>query len=203
MSVDLIFVLDESESMKFNVDSYISHFNSLLQNLKISYPNSFFSLVKFNNKITPFILSQPISKVQELKKGKDYNPNNGTALYDTLYQILSKKSRTCEYTIFIIITDGIDTMSRSYNYVIKEQIENKEENDEFKFLFLGANKFALEEAKRLGIHNSLIFNENSDSINNAMKIIKFFIDSVVNDNELNMNGNDVDEIMNRLNLISI
>lgn len=121
----------------------------------------------------------PLDKVGELKK---FNPDGGTPLNDATSSIISHIEKVTgetkpEKIICVIISDGGENSSQefpdkdrySYHYKgkakIKELVIEKEKIQEdkpiWKFIYLGANQDAAQEATTRGVNSSLNYTASS------------------------------------------
>ena len=101
-----------------------------------------------------------IKEVKELTED-DYVCMSCTALLDAVGDSIkhirnihkyARKEDIPEKTVFVIMTDGLENASEKYRYHdVKRLIERAKEENNWEFLFLGANIDAIGEAKNLGI----------------------------------------------------
>jgi uncharacterized protein YegL len=101
--------------------------------------------------------------VREVKNitEKEYYVRGCTALLDAVGGAVHHISNVHKYireedrpfkTIVVITTDGMENASRRYSYSeVKRMIRQKEEKDNWEFLFIGANIDAAAEADKIGI----------------------------------------------------
>ena len=92
---------------------------------------------------------------------KEYFVRGSTALLDaigsTIQKIGNAQKRTAEpyradKVIFIIITDGMENASRTFDYTkVKAMVECQKQEFGWEFIFLGANIDAVEVAWRFGV----------------------------------------------------
>ncbi len=155
-TVELVFVLDESGSMSNLVDDTIGGFNSMLDKEKESNDQVNVTTVLFSNDYKILHYSTDIKEVNKMTK-QEYTPGGMTALLDavgrTIHRVdkLQDKEKDSK-VLFVIITDGRENYSKKYTYSqIKKMIEDRQEEADWEFIFLGANIDAAKEAEELGI----------------------------------------------------
>ena len=162
--IDIIFILDESLSMKDYIDSYIQGINSLIDTQKELHPNSNFTMIKFNTSVNVLCVD---SKIHTLPKftSDHYKPDGVTALYDAIgHGISLKKSNNSNNVIMIILTDGDDNNSSKYTInTISREIEYLKQCG-WEFLYIAANQNSQIVGRKLGIETCLSYNESDKSI---------------------------------------
>ena len=153
---EIVFILDESGSMRHLKDSTISSFNEMLEsqkNLDTEFP-AYLTTVVFSDNMKKICDHKEIHEVENMTS-ENYNPNGCTALMDTLGKTINEMSEinkdNDKNVIFIIITDGYENASRKFKREdIKKMIEAKREMG-WNFIFFGANIDSNKEAGSLGI----------------------------------------------------
>lgn len=161
------FLLDETGSMTTVRDATVSGFNEYIQTLKNKGNNIIFGLSRFNTgKYTPATY-RPIKEVGELK---DYEPNNGTDLYDSIAKAIKQaEDQKGDEKLFVIMTDGEENSSREFN---KEKINNlikEKQSAGWVFTFMGANQDAWASGGAMGFStgNSINYKHDSLGVRNA------------------------------------
>lgn len=153
---EIVFILDESGSMRHLKKSTISSFNEMLEsqkNLDTEFP-AYLTTVVFSDNMKKICDHKEIHEVENMTS-ENYNPNGCTALMDTLGKTINEMSEinkdNDKNVIFIIITDGYENASRKFKREdIKKMIEAKREMG-WNFIFFGANIDSNKEAGSLGI----------------------------------------------------
>ena len=153
---EIVFILDESGSMRHLKDSTISSFNEMLEsqkNLDTEFP-AYLTTVVFSDNMKKICDHKEIHEVENMTS-ENYNPNGCTALMDTLGKTINEMSEinkdNDKNVIFIIITDGYENASREFKREdIKKMIKAKREMG-WNFIFFGANIDSNKEAESLGI----------------------------------------------------
>ena len=143
----VVMLVDESGSMNSFKNQTISGYNEFLQGQENDGDKTFISLVKFEGSQ----IKKPYSKVhvKEAPRLTDqtYTPGSTTNLLDaigfTIQDVDSLLSELHENerpaVVIVIQTDGYENSSRSFtNSTIKALVKDREEN-EWTFMFLGAN----------------------------------------------------------------
>ncbi len=138
----------------------IGGFNGMLEKQKGQDGEANVTTVLFDDRYELIHDRFPIQAVRPLT-GQEYYVRGATALLDALGKTIHKLGNVQKYlpdelraekVIFVIITDGLENASRTYDYVqIRRMIERQKERYGWEFLFLGANMDAVSEAGRLGI----------------------------------------------------
>ena len=110
-----------------------------------------FTLYKFSNSVTLVYDDVPLRDVKEFT---DYAPDGMTALYDAIgIAVATKKKKTKSAgVVCVILTDGQNNASREYNAAsIKSLINEMESENDWTFLYLGANQDSFEAGGNIGI----------------------------------------------------
>ena len=157
---ELVFIIDKSGSMSGLESDTIGGFNSLIKKHKKEEGDALISVVFFNDNQDVVLDRVDINKVKELTE-EDYVCMSCTALLDAVGESIkhirnihkyARKEDIPEKTVFVIMTDGLENASEKYRYHdVKRLIERAKEENNWEFLFLGANIDAIGEAKNIGI----------------------------------------------------
>ena len=168
---ELVFILDRSGSMEGLEKDTIGGFNGMLEKQKKETGEANVTTIIFDDQIEVIHDRFPIEIVQPMTE-KDYYVRGCTALLDAVGQTMEKieniqnrlpDEMKAEKVIFIITTDGQENASQEYSAErIKKMIERNQENG-WQFLFLGANIDAVTEAEKLGIRKSHAASYKNDS----------------------------------------
>lgn len=185
---ELIFILDKSGSMRGLEEDTIKGFNSLIKRQKKKDGESLITLAFFNEEIEIIKNRISIGEIKNLST-KDFLPSGCTSLLDTLgyvinhfvnvYKNLDVENKP-ENILFIITTDGLENSSTKFSYSqIKRLINKTKKENNFHYLFLGANIDSELEAKKLGIGSqySATYINNSDGVKLNYKILNKAIDA--------------------------
>ena len=170
---ELVFILDRSGSMSGLEEDTIGGFNAMIKKQqKETDGAALVSTILFNH--TSKVLHDRIAldKIEPLTED-DYEVGGTTALLDAVGDAVKHIKNVHKYardedrpqkTIFIITTDGHENSSERFTYKeIKRLIERQKENG-WEFIFLGANIDAPEVASHLGIERRRAVNYHSDKL---------------------------------------
>jgi len=157
-------VMDRSGSMQDLRKDTIGGYNAFLSDQKgIDVPASL-TLVQFSTDYQIVHDAEALVNVPDLNDDT-YKPNGGTALLDAIGRTvisierkIKERSEKPEKVIFVIITDGEENSSREFDRDnIFKMISAKQEEENWDFVFIGANQDAIQEAGNIGIRaaNSL------------------------------------------------
>lgn len=152
---ELVFILDKSGSMEGLESDTIGGFNSILSKQKEDDDNGLLTTVLFDNNYEIIHDRLKIKDILPLTN-KEYYVGGTTALLDaigkTIKKIEADQEKKPTPTLVTIITDGQENESREYSYEhVKELIYRKEQHDNWKFVFLGANIDTFDVAEKMGI----------------------------------------------------
>ena len=168
--IELVFILDESGSMRGLEKDTIGGFNSTIDKQKKEDGDCLVSTVCFSNSQRVVHDRVNLRDVKELTED-DYRPCGSTALIDTVassikhikmvHKYIRKEDRP-DKTMFIITTDGMENASHKYSLnETKKMIEECKENG-WEFIFLAANIDAYETARDYGFDEGSTVNYVND-----------------------------------------
>ena len=168
--IELVFILDESGSMRGLEKDTIGGFNSTIDKQKKEDGDCLVSTVCFSNGQRVIHDRVNLRYVKELTD-KDYRPCGSTALIDTVassikhirmvHKYIRKEDRP-DKTMFIITTDGMENASHKYSLgETKRMIEECKEKG-WEFIFLAANIDAYETARDYGFDEESTVNYVND-----------------------------------------
>lgn len=172
----VIFVLDDSASMRSCTDSTISAFNEFLESQKKDDKESgiktYITLFKFDGTNVNKVINHVRAKSVEPLNHETYSPNGwSTNLYDGIGGVIldtnktfeSQKKKDRDSITIAILTDGQENSSKIFrNSDIKAMIE-KCESKNWGFVFLGANinAFAVGSTLGFGANNTMQYSTNN------------------------------------------
>ena len=168
--IELVFILDESGSMRGLEKDTIGGFNSTIAKQKKEDGECLVSTVCFSNSQRVVHDRVNLRDVKELTE-KDYVPCGSTALIDTVassikhikmvHRYIRKEDRP-DKVMFIITTDGMENASHKHSLSeTKRMIEECKENG-WEFIFLAANIDAYETARDYGFDEGSTVNYVND-----------------------------------------
>lgn len=168
---EIVFILDRSGSMRGLEGDTIGGFNAMIEKQKKEPGEALISTILFDNVSEVIHDRVPVQQVAPMTDG-DYFVRGCTALLDAISGAIhhienvhkyAREEDVPEHTLFVITTDGMENASRSYDSErVKRMIERRKEEDDWEFLFLGANIDAVETAKRFGIGADRAVNYHAD-----------------------------------------
>lgn len=175
--IELVFILDESGSMRGLEKDTIGGFNSTIDKQKKEDGDCLVSTVCFSNGQRVIHDRVNLRDVKELTD-RDYRPCGSTALIDTVassikhikmvHKYIRKEDRP-DKTMFIITTDGMENASHKYSLgETKRMIEECKEQG-WEFIFLAANIDAYETARDYGFDEESTVNYVNDDLGNDIK----------------------------------
>lgn len=166
---EIIVVLDKSGSMGSIKTATVEGFNTFLNEQKNSLGEAFMTLIQFDDRYEINYKSMPINEVQELIVNETYVPRGSTALYESIGRTINELN-TDRDVVFVIITDGQDNVKSEYNpESLKKMIESLQDENGWKFLYLGANQDAVMAGGSLGVKstNSMSWAASVDGVGNT------------------------------------
>ena len=166
----VVFVLDKSGSMNSLGNEPVDSLNNFYIQQRAKNCNFNSTLIFFNDNVEFIHKNIPGTMLEHISYDK-YKPNSMTALYDAIGAgIEYQKTVQNENVIFVILTDGLENCSQKYNKEqIKALIKDLEENNEWKFIYLGANQDAFEIGNSIGVNSSAEYEYTPNGINTIMR----------------------------------
>ena len=178
---ELIVILDESGSMGSLTNDTIGGFNTFLETHQKLPGEALLTLVKFNTEYNIVCNGADVRSVKPLDK-KTYTPGGGTALLDAVGRAIDevgkrydgfKKKEKPGKVIFLIITDGEENSSKEYKIeAIKEKTKKRQSENEWEFIFMGANQDAWQAGGSMGFTSNV--NYVANDINKTMKSAAYY-----------------------------
>lgn len=145
-------VLDRSGSMGNVRDDTIGAFNTYVQDLAKTSPDSKLSLTIFDNMSIDTIIDHvAIGEVKPLNR-EIYVPRGGTPLYDAIGLVVAKlDTAKGKNKALVIMTDGQENASREHSKEsIRKLIEARQKEANWLVIFLGADQDAFAEGAKFG-----------------------------------------------------
>jgi len=159
MKTHVTFVLDSSGSMRKIEADTRGGFNSLLEEQRDEPGTATVTLYDFNSSVEQVFEMQSLDSVPELTE-ENYTPGGNTALHDAMATAIKETGRQIakqpdseqpDHVLMVVLTDGKENASETPVNTVEELIELRQEEDDWEFLFIGANQDAVLTAKELGL----------------------------------------------------
>ena len=159
MHTHITFVLDSSGSMSTIEDDTRGGFNIFLKEQMEEEGTATVTLYEFNTNVEMVYRSIPIEEAPELDTD-NYRPGGSTALYDAITRALESTADDIagrasadepDNVIIVVLTDGKENASETPQDVVRERVEARREEDDWEFLFIGANQDAALTAETVGM----------------------------------------------------
>lgn len=161
---ELVVILDESGSMDNVKDDTIGGFNTFLETHQKLPGNANLTLVKFDTRYNIVHNGVDVRSVKPLDK-TTYVPGSMTALLDAVGKAIDEVGKRYDASseeekpgkvIFLIITDGQENSSVEYKLEkIKEKTIKRQNENEWEFIFMGADQDAWAQAGGMGYNNAV------------------------------------------------
>ena len=157
----IIFVIDESGSMQGTESDVIGGFNSFIEQQKTQhYGKIDVTLYKFSDNCSKIFNDLPLTEIRPLSI-MDYSPGGLTALYDTIGIAINQADKHItqlkqefkpDMVMMVVITDGHENASSEYSaHTVQQLILGHEKNENWQFIYLGADLNSFADADDLGI----------------------------------------------------
>lgn len=158
-TMDVVFILDRSGSMRNTEKDTIGGYNSYINDFKRKKAK--ITTVLFDDKYEMITKRQNVNEVPELTD-KQYYVRGCTALLDAIGKSIKfMEKEKAQKVMFIITTDGYENASKQFN---KEQIKEMiQGHKEWEFMYIGADIDSYKEGQSIGINRSNIANYKKDS----------------------------------------
>ena len=173
---ELIVILDESGSMCNVKNDTIGGFNTFLETHQKLPGEALLTLIKFDSEYDIVHNGVDVRSVEPLNKDT-YTPGGMTALLDAVGRAIdevgkrydnAKEEEKPGKVIFLITTDGEENSSKEYKLeAVKEKIQRRQTENEWEFIFMGANQDAWRTGGSMGIASNV--NYVVDDISKTMK----------------------------------
>lgn len=160
MDTHVTFVLDSSGSMSAIEEETKSGFNEFLDDQQGQEEGAVtVSLYEFESTVELVYQNRIIENAPRLTDD-NYTPGGSTALFDALARAIDETAELInaqarpqkpENVIFVVLTDGKENASEIGEAAIGERVEHRQHNDDWEFLFIGANQDAALTAEEMGI----------------------------------------------------
>lgn len=140
-------------------DDTVGGFNTFLQDQMETKGSATVTLYDFNDTVNLRYQAQPIESASELS-GSNYSPSGRTALHDA---IITAINNVADYinefqtddrpdkVIIVVLTDGKENASETPQATVRDQVNYRQIEHEWEFLFIGANQDATLTASNMGM----------------------------------------------------
>jgi len=171
--IHITYVLDMSGSMWQTLDGTIEGFNSFIKQQKED-PNGecFLTLILFDDEYQVVYKDKKIQDVENLTS-ETFVPRGQTALLDAIGKTINSVPHIDSQTnniIIVIHTDGHENSSKEYTWETISEIISKKKDENWEFIFLGANQDAIETAAKINIDrgSALTYSNTPQHSSNSM-----------------------------------
>jgi hypothetical protein len=161
MKTDITFILDRSGSMSSIAGDVNGGLKTFIKEQRKIEGDATFTLVHFDYEYEVVMENQDVRFVDI--GAYEFTPRGSTALLDAVGRTINEakarfKNSRPDKILFVIFTDGYENASREFNRSqIKTMIE-KQQSEDWDFVFMGANQDSFTEAGQLGIQAGGIVN---------------------------------------------
>lgn len=158
-NTEIIFVIDASGSMAHLVGDTIGGFNGFIESQKLLDGKASLTTVLFDSSWRILHNGVDLHEVKPMTTA-DYVAGGMTAMLDAIGETINRVqdrhdelgAEKPENVLFVITTDGEENSSRKYTKSqIEKMIKHQTNGHGWKFMFLGANMDAVNEATSIGI----------------------------------------------------
>lgn len=167
-----LIIVDASGSMESIYNQALTGLNETIQTIKKAQREmpeleQRVTMVSFNsgrNYLKDICVNMPALEVQELTR-RDYEPDGCTALYDAIGTMVTRLQEVKTHkdkALVTIITDGYENSSHCWNAATVKALVTELRQMGWTFTYIGANQYAVEEAEKIGVCNSLNFNASEE-----------------------------------------
>lgn len=187
---EIVFILDRSGSMSGLEKDTIGGYNSLINKQQKNDGEALLTTVLFDDQYEVLHNRVDIQDVTPLTN-HHYYARGMTALYDAIgktinfikieHELLDNELQP-EHTMVVITTDGMENCSREFTTkTVRNLVETQKAEQNWEFIFLGANIDAISTAAKFGIDKDRATNfhaddmgikKNYESINNAIHTMR-------------------------------
>lgn len=159
METQVTFVLDSSGSMESIEDDTKGGFNIFLKEQQEEEGTATVTLYDFNTTVDLVYMARPIEEAPTLDND-NYSPSGRTALHDAIARAVEETGDLIEglgphdqpdNVIVVVLTDGKENASETSQETVRQRVEQRREEDDWEFLFIGANQDAALTASGMGM----------------------------------------------------
>lgn len=173
------FLLDRSGSMTSVAEDVIGGFNHFLAEQAARTGECRMTVVQFDSE-DPFEVIADGKKPGDVPELNDsvYQPRGLTPLYDAMGKLIeradkriarrAKAEKPAEDQLVVVFTDGLENDSRRYDRPGVFELVKKRQDEDWTFVFLGANQDSYIEGGKIGLDDGNVQNYAANSDNIAM-----------------------------------
>ncbi len=173
------FLLDRSGSMTSVAEDVIGGFNHFLAEQAARTGECRMTVVQFDSE-DPFEVIADGKKPGDVPELNDsvYQPRGLTPLYDAMGKLIeradkriarrAKAEKPAEDQLVVVFTDGLENDSRRYDRPGVFELVKKRQDEDWTFVFIGANQDSYIEGGKIGLDDGNVQNYAADSDNIAM-----------------------------------
>lgn len=145
-------VLDQSSSMGSCKAQTIKAFNDYANQICVDDPTARLSLTVFGGSALNTIIDDKLITAVVHLTDSTYQPSGGTPLYDAIgHAVGLLDNATGKNKVMVILTDGEENCSTKFNKSqIKALLSERQEEENWLVIYLGANQDAFEEGAKFG-----------------------------------------------------
>lgn len=196
----LAFLVDQSGSMSSIKNDMIGGFETFIKDQKAEEGRATVSISTFNTIYQQQLVATDIQKVDTLM----LRPMGGTALNDSIARMITEtedfvtklknSKKKAPRILFVIITDGEENASVEFGRYsngttkIKDLIERKTKENNWEFVYIGANVDSFTESKSRGMTNSMNFTSDSHGVNTMYSNISASVKSYRKGGDLDLDN---------------
>jgi len=167
----VVFIMDKSGSMSSLGVEPVDSLNNFYD-LQVKSGEFNTTLIFFNDKVEFIHKNIESSNIKKINY-EDYKPNGMTALYDAIGEAIEyQKTIQNENVIVVILTDGHENSSQKYRGNQIKELTSKLENDNgWKFIYLGANQDSFDVGSQIGVNTTADYEYTPLGLNCIMRTI--------------------------------
>jgi hypothetical protein len=154
-------------------------FNIFLEEQREEEGTATVTLYAFNSSVRLMYRDRPIDDAPTLDN-ENYKPGGKTALHDAIVRAVDETAAQIESlapseqpdtVIIVTLTDGKENASETPQDIVRERVEARREDDDWEFLFIGANQDAALTADQMGMdqNNSLNMSHSGEGAEEAYR----------------------------------
>jgi uncharacterized protein YegL len=190
-----VYIIDESGSMNGQRTETVEGFQQDLINLKeeedaLGNIEYYVTVVTFNIKKKILVDNVRLSEL-ELDFDKAYRPGGGTALNQTVGEVLELIDPSETNVLVTIMTDGqeADSVGEYANAEVLKAFVKDRESKKWAFVFIGANLDTQRASRGIGISNNISYTvDNTGGAYNAMRNARVAYTCSVSDDSVDNSG---------------